>query len=144
MVMGMAVQKRSERSHHLKGVKLLQTLTQQERETVMDVMEEEKFKTGATIIKQGDPGEKFYVVTSGECVVTIDSEEGSKEVGKIAVGGYFGEIALLTNQARLATVAAVGDVSVMCISRKAFVRVMGPLKELLSRNMELHDSFIKM
>ena len=34
----------SERSHHLKGVKLLQTLTQQERETVMDVMEEEKFK----------------------------------------------------------------------------------------------------
>ena len=48
------------------------------------------------------------MVTSGECVVTIDSEEGSKEVGKIAVGGYFGEIALLRNQARNATVAAVG------------------------------------
>ena len=70
MVMGQAMSKRSKHSKFLEGVKLLSTLTQAERETVIDNMEEEVFEEGDEIITQGDTGSKFYIVTEGDVVIT--------------------------------------------------------------------------
>ena len=69
--------------------------------------------------------DKFYIVTDGEVVVTQTPEGGEeKEICRLGQGAYFGELALLTNQARKATITAVGDVTVVSVARKVFTRVM--------------------
>lgn len=146
LVMGLAVRKRAQRSEYLMGVQLLSTLTQSERETVIDNMAEESYEEGIAVITQGDVGSKFFIVTEGELVVTQtpEGETEEKEVGQLSQGSYFGEIALLTNQQRLATVKAKSKVQVVSIERKVFSRVMGPLRDLLKRNMSLYNSYISL
>jgi cAMP-dependent protein kinase regulator len=144
LVMGVAIAKRSKHSTYLEGVQLLSTLTQAERETVIDNMEEESYAEGDVVIEQGEMGSKFFIVTEGDLVVT-QTPEGSdepREVGRLKEGSYFGEIALLTHQQRLATVKAVSQVQCVTIERKVFSRVMGPLRDLLQRNMSLYNSYI--
>ena len=146
LVMGVAMAKRSKHSSYLEGVELLSTLTQAERESVIDNMEEETFDEGEAVVTQGEVGSKFFIVTEGDLVVTQvpEGSEESKEVGRLKEGSYFGEIALLTNQQRLATVTAVSKVQCVTIERKVFARVMGPLRDLLRRNMELYNSYISL
>ena len=144
MVMGQAISKRSKHSKFLEGVKLLSTLTQSERETVIDNMEEEVFEEGDEIITQGDSGSKFYIVTEGDVVITQtpEGEDEPKEVGRVGSGAYFGEVALLTNQTRLATCTATSKVSCVTLERKVFTRVMGNLRDLLRRDAALYNSYI--
>lgn len=144
MVMGQAISKRSKHSKFLEGVKLLSTLTQSERETVIDHMEEEVFEEGDEIITQGDTGSKFYIVTDGDVVITQtpEGDDEPKEVGRVGFGAYFGEVALLTNQTRLATCTATSKVACVTLERKVFTRVMGNLRDLLRRDMALYNSYI--
>lgn len=58
------------------------------------------------------------------------------EVNRLQKGAYFGEIALITNRGRECTVTAVGAVKCMAIERDTFTRVLGPLIDVLKRNME--------
>ena len=63
-------------------------------------------------------------------------------IGRCAKGEYFGEIALLTDRRRACTVKAVGTTKVLSLQRKTFTRVMGPLQELLKRNMQAYNSYM--
>lgn len=148
IIMSATVKKRSLHGEFLGKIPLMSTLEKLEKETIIDCMEEEKFTEGGVIIKQGDlvtSSDKFYIVTDGEVVVTQTPEGGEeKEICRLGQGAYFGELALLTNQARKATITAVGDVTVVSVARKVFTRVMGPLRETLKRNMKLYNSLIKL
>ena len=80
---------------------------------------------------------KYVVITQ-----TPEGESEGKEVGRVTAGAYFGEVALLTNQTRLATCTAVSEVACVTLERKVFTRVMGNLRELLRRDMALYNSYI--
>ena len=54
---------------------------------------------------------------------------------QLDTGCYFGEIALITNQNRQASVKALEDTELLMLGRKTFQRVMGPLTEILKRNL---------
>lgn len=58
-------------------------------------------------------------------------------MARITSGQYFGEVCLLTSKPRQATVRANGPLSCLSLDRGAFKRVMGPLEDILKRNMEL-------
>ena len=64
-------------------------------------------------------------------------------MAQIGVGSYFGEIALLTTKPRQATVSASDDqpLVVLSLDRKTFTRVMGPMEDILKRNMEQYNKF---
>ena len=62
-----------------------------------------------------------------------DGHEG--KVLEIGQGGYFGEIALLMSKPRQATVKADVNVELLVLDRKTFTRVMGPLTDILKRDM---------
>lgn len=72
---------------------------------------------GREIVTQGSPGQRFYVVDDGEVDVFVDE----RLVRTLSAGGYFGEISLLRNQPRTATVRARGEVELLALEPAEFV-----------------------
>jgi hypothetical protein len=72
---------------------------------------------GEEIFRQGDRGDRFYVIGSGEVEVVTDSNAPVV----LGPGGYFGEIALLGDVPRTATVRARSDVELYALEREEFV-----------------------
>jgi cAMP-dependent protein kinase regulator len=58
---------------------------------------------------------------------------------KYTVGDYFGERALIKNEPRAANVIAETQCTVVSMDRHSFKRLLGPLEDLLKRNMELYE-----
>ncbi len=86
-----------------------------------------KYNPGAVIVEHDSPADKFYIVTRGEVDVFIP-QAGEQEilVGRLGVGQYFGEIALLRGTARTATVRAAADkpVEVIALDDDVFCDLM--------------------
>eukprot|EP00002_Diphylleia_rotans_P007235 TRINITY_DN1672_c0_g2_i2.p1 TRINITY_DN1672_c0_g2~~TRINITY_DN1672_c0_g2_i2.p1 ORF type:complete len:381 (-),score=92.33 TRINITY_DN1672_c0_g2_i2:328-1470(-) len=127
----------------LESVPILQTLTKWERYTIADALEPTSFGDGEYIIKQGDSGDLFYIIEKGEAKATKSPSANIApvEVKKMGVGDYFGEIALLTNEPRAANVIAIGPVKCAVLDAATFRRLMGPMTEILKRNMETYKSY---
>ncbi len=75
---------------------------------------------GATIIRQGEPGERFYVIASGTVEILMDG----LPVRRLGPGDWFGELALLRDTPRTATVVALDDVDLRSIEREHFLAVV--------------------
>jgi len=87
-------------------------------------------------------GDTFFLLEKGHVVCTSMSNGVVQELGRCAPGDYFGEIALLTNRPRAATVTAVGEVTVLALDRRTFTRVLGPLADVLKRNMAMYNAYM--
>jgi MFS family permease len=75
---------------------------------------------GTEVVRQGDPGDLFYVIESGRFEVAVD---GAK-TGELGPGEFFGEIALLRNVPRTATVKAVADSKLLAVGRHEFLEAV--------------------
>jgi len=83
------------------------------------------------------------MVMEGEAVASKLIDGHQKEVMKYASGDYFGERALLKNEPRAATVTAKSNpTKVMLLDWKSFNRMLGPIDDILSRNMENYEKFV--
>jgi phosphoenolpyruvate synthase/pyruvate phosphate dikinase len=85
--------------------RLFGDLDEDEVEKIASLFKERRFPRGETVIKEGSGGAAFYVIESGEATVTI----GGELRGTLKAGDYFGEIALIDEGARTATVTAASD-----------------------------------
>jgi len=81
------------------------------------------FETGDTVIKQGEPGDNYYIIQEGTCEVTRVPGEGKEPVklAELTVGDSFGEEALLTDATRNATVTMLSDGVLMQLNKDSFV-----------------------
>lgn len=89
----------------LRRVRLFADLDQEEVDEIARLFKERSFPQGETIIREGTGGAAFYVIESGEVTVTV----GGDFRATLGPGDYFGEIALLDEGARIATVTAATD-----------------------------------
>jgi len=115
----------------LAEVPLLSGLSPYERSKIADALESQKFSAGAAIIKEGDQGSTFYIVVDGEADAYKSGQEGS--VLHYSKGDYFGELALLNDQPRAATVLATTDAKVAVLGKNAFQRMLGPVEGIMRR-----------
>lgn len=73
-----------------------------------------------------------------------NENEESIEVGRLGPSDYFGEIALLLDRPRAATVIAKGPLKCVKLDRQRFERVLGPVSEILKRNISRYTSFVSL
>jgi CRP-like cAMP-binding protein len=79
------------------------------------------FAAGDTIIAEGDPADRFYVITRGEVAISRRAPEGDEiKLAKLGRGQFFGEVGILAETRRTATVRAVGDVELIGLSWQEF------------------------
>uniref|UniRef100_A0A673HWV6 cAMP-dependent protein kinase type I-beta regulatory subunit-like n=1 Tax=Sinocyclocheilus rhinocerous TaxID=307959 RepID=A0A673HWV6_9TELE len=143
---GSTLRKRKMYEEFLSKVSILESLDKWERLTVADALEPVQFEDGEKIVVQGEPGDDFFIITEGTASVLqrrSDNEE-YVEVGRLGPSDYFGEIALLLNRPRAATVVARGPLKCVKLDRPRFERVLGPCSEILKRNIQRYNSFISL
>ena len=98
-------------------------------------------------------GDKFFIIEEGEAFAQKVMEKGGnpKTVKEYTKGGYFGELALIKNEPRAATVIAKvlflfkgkTDCKLLTIDRASFKRLLGPIENLLKRNSDTYMKFIQ-
>ena len=93
-------------------------LTPRSLAEMSDHLHSEHVQAGKNIIREGDPGDKFYLIRQGAVRVRRGPEQ--KEVATLREGDFFGEMALLTGQPRNASVEAVTDTLLYVLSQEQF------------------------
>ena len=117
----------------LEKVPLLQSLKEGERSRIADALEEVTFPANHIIIRQNDHGDYFYFCMEGAAKVTKKDKRGTEiDVMTIADGDYFGELALLTDNPRRATIASTTVMKCARMHRREFTRILGPLQDILT------------
>jgi MFS family permease len=105
------------RLQRLRQVSFLSLLPEPTLEQLAKTVVEEPMSTGDEVVRQGEPGDRFYLIESGSVDVFVDCER----VTSLGPAEYFGEIALLRDMPRTATVRAREDGLLLTLSHEAFV-----------------------
>lgn len=110
----------------LEKVPLFEGLSRKDLEHVGRLVRGRSLKTGELLFREGDPGDKFYILQSGS--IEILKEKSGAEPERLAVkkaGDAFGEMALLTDAPRSATVRAIENANLLVVSREQFEQLLG-------------------
>lgn len=124
-----ATRRRNQLDHFLAGVEVLQTLGRVERAQMIDALQQQMFSTGAEILRQGDVGSTFFLLVEGQAAAYLNGQE----VMRYGPGSYFGELALLLQQTRAASVRALTECTCATLDRDSFIRLLGPLETIRKR-----------
>ena len=128
--------------HNVKiGDKLLQnTMTPEQIESMAMASHYQQFDAGITIIKEGEKGNIFYMITSGE-VDIYKKSGGSKKIATLGPNCFFGEKALTSADTRQATCVAAKATQCLTLARDDFNLMLGNIEDVLAgRRMSLHMS----
>jgi cAMP-dependent protein kinase regulator len=105
----------------LRRISLFTALSDQEIDSLAAALREEQYAQGEFVIRQGDAGDKFYIIRHGVASVWQKTPDGTdKIVDKLGVGQYFGEVALISNAPRNASIRAETPLSVLSLKRNTF------------------------
>lgn len=131
ILMDSTFQRRRLYESFLEEVPLLSSLTRYERSKIADALEMQKYPAGTTIIKEGDAGEAFFLLESG---VAEAFKEGTElPVKQYMKGDYFGELALLNDAPRAASVVSKTETKVAKLGKDGFQRLLGPVESIMRR-----------
>jgi CRP-like cAMP-binding protein len=104
----------------LRGIPLFMHLTYREQAELVAIATVKSYPEGEAIVVEGDVGEDLYVVLRGRVAV----EKNGTAITTIPAGGYFGEMGLIDDSKRSATVSALEPVRTMIIKRADMMNVM--------------------
>jgi CRP-like cAMP-binding protein len=118
----------------IKNIPLFRDLDSTLINTFTSQMVQSKFKLNDQIITQGEIGDQFYIILNGECRVHVDRDDKKDhQVAQLSTGEYFGEIALLKDIPRTASVSANSEsVTVLTLKKQNFLEAIESHKTLIS------------
>jgi CRP/FNR family transcriptional regulator/CRP/FNR family cyclic AMP-dependent transcriptional regulator len=111
-----------------------------------------RFPAGATIVREAEPGDQFFVIVEGEVKVCVDSPDGREVVlTHLKTGEFFGEMALFDGGTRSASVVALAESEIVALGREDFLaalagdfdltrRILQTLSARLRRSNEVIES----
>lgn len=123
-------EQRQRRQVLLQRSKLLEMMEPEAIAKLADVLKTRTYNDGDDVIRQGEDGNEFFIVTKGEAIAIRDTAGEEQEVMRYQEGGTFGEIALMKNTKRGATIRAVTDLEVMILTRRQFERLFGSMQTM--------------
>lgn len=131
ILLGSSFKKRLMYDELLKIIPILKSLTTYDRAKLADALDTEYYEPGQVIVKEGDVGENFYLIEYGECDVI---KKGEGVVAHLKAHDYFGEVALLNDLPRQASVIAKTKTKVATLGKSGFQRLLGPVVDVLKLN----------
>ena len=113
----------------LTSIKLFENLSNEEKEKLSRSFVSETFLSKDVIITEGEKGKKFFILMSGEAEIWYKSEH----FGDLKAVSYFGELALMDDEVRKATVIAATECQCFSIERAMFCKIVGSLQHIMAR-----------
>jgi ATP-binding cassette subfamily B protein len=121
----------------LQSIPMLQSLDHDTLKSLADLFITERCPANRDVFREGDPGDKFYIVARGTLTVWVNTiASGPKQIRTMDDGDHFGEIALMEDTARTATVRTSTDCIFLTLARDPFLK-------LLKRESKLREAFEK-
>jgi len=121
-------------ARHLRALSLFRSVDERILESLAGKFKGKTYAAGEVVIKEGDAGDTFYVVLAGKAEASQVGRHGRPvRLGVMSAGSYFGEIALLMDSPRTATVEARTPLSVLTLGRRDFDRLLKDAKGLKER-----------
>eukprot|EP00931_Biecheleriopsis_adriatica_P121585 TRINITY_DN9664_c0_g2_i1.p1 TRINITY_DN9664_c0_g2~~TRINITY_DN9664_c0_g2_i1.p1 ORF type:complete len:403 (+),score=130.72 TRINITY_DN9664_c0_g2_i1:145-1353(+) len=115
-----AQKKRQRYDSFLSKVPLLASMDAYERSQLADALQVEQFSAGVDVMTQGEVGQKFYILEEGNAV----AKKNGTEVMQYGAGDYFGELALINNKPRAATVTTKTEARLLSVDARSFKRLI--------------------
>eukprot|EP01083_Nonionella_stella_P264400 897008_1 len=110
----------------LAEVPLLRSLTADDRAKLGAAFVECPYEDGTPVVCEGDIGEEFFVIKEGIAVVSMKNKSGvNEEIATLSTNDYFGEMALVRNETRAATITAKGQLTCFTLDKCSFEKMFG-------------------
>ena len=116
----------------LREIPLFATSSDHSLEKIAGIAHETSFPAGAVVIREGEVGDSLIVIRRGSAVV----EQGGLELRRLGAGDFLGEIALLSDAPRTATVTTTSPTRLLVLTDRAFVRVTGSMPSIQASVMK--------
>ncbi|PNJ32036.1 PRKAR2A isoform 5 [Pongo abelii] len=123
-----------------KDILLFKNLDQEQLSQVLDAMFERIVKADEHVIDQGDDGDNFYVIERGTYDILVTKDNQTRSVGQYDNRGSFGELALMYNTPRAATIVATSEGSLWGLDRVTFRRI---IVKNNAKKRKMFESFIE-
>jgi uncharacterized protein YhbP (UPF0306 family) len=120
--------------HRDRSYSVVANLPTQAVEKIIHQLQSISVPAGETIVRQGQPADKFFIVVEGEAEVMRGGEDEPIQIAKLSAGELFGEVAIMRDEPRAATVRATSDVKLLALDRDAF-------RDLIAQAMEITPDF---
>ena len=104
----------------LRGMPIFDELDSLQLDQLVEKLQIERFMADEVVVRTGDPGDKFYIVESGELIVAKENNGNLEEISRRGPGEYVGEIALVQNRVRTATLIAAVDSTLLSLGAEEF------------------------
>jgi CRP/FNR family transcriptional regulator, cyclic AMP receptor protein len=114
----------------LKGVPIFSKVEQSKLKLLAFTSERVNFAAGQEVCHQGDPGDTMYVILGGVADVLIDTDKGQIVVAEMQRNSFFGEIAILCDVPRTATIKAREPLSTLKITKDMFYRLVAEFPQM--------------
>lgn len=116
----------------LRQVPLFAKCTKRELEAIAALADEIDLPAGKTLTKQDDHGREFFVLVEGAAEV----RRGGRKVNALSAGDFFGEISLVTERKRTATVTTTGPVRALVVTKQGFTGLLHRSPEIQLKVLE--------
>lgn len=115
----------------IKGVPLFSQLGRGELDEIASIADEIDLSEGKELTVEGQAGREFFVIIEGDAAV----RQGDREVNRLGAGDFFGEIALVEDRPRTATVVAETPIRALVITDRSFRTLLERSPEIESKVM---------
>lgn len=112
--------RKDEKIEHLKQVRLFSQCTKKELDHIARISDETAASQGSILTEEGTRGLEFFLILEGEASV----KKGDRKVATLGKGAYFGELSLLDQWPRSATVVAETDMELLVVHRRDFTALI--------------------